>query len=480
MAMTSRLITGATIIDGVLARPIEGQSIWIEGTRIKALGRRDEVGAPASVEVIDARGKWVIPGLMNANVHLLGDMRLEHLVRYMDRYEDLIAEAAQVALKNGLTTVFDTYGPRRFLMNVRDRAAAGELPGSRFFCAGNIIGFDGPCSHDFYPKAMEVASTGVAKRLNAILVENVGRHLMWLTPEQVSQEVRCYIEKGIDFVKYASNEHFGNSSGAFLQFSPRVQELIVEEAHRAGTTAQAHTMSVEGLRLAVEAGCDLIQHANHTGPALIPETTLELMARRKVGTVVFPQTQKRLDFLTSNENYRTPSMWRAADTNVRNLMRCGAPILLANDGTIPPQEALVDPSFIKNWGGPWEGNLYSLADGHFTWFEAMEEKGYPPMEMLKAATRNIAIAYRKDCDLGTLEPGKLADLLILDRDPLQAARNYRAINLIMKDGVPVERDALPLSAVLTKPMDPPVLEEASYVSFSGGNKFPMCPMCLTE
>lgn len=219
----SLVISGATIIDGVASHPIEGQSIWIEGRRIKAVGRRDEIGIPQGAEVIDARGQYVIPGLMDANVHLLCDVRLENLARHMDRYEDLIAEAAQVALKSGLTTVFDTWGPRRFLMAVRDRINAGKTAGSRFFCAGNIVGFDGPFSQDFKSKAPEIASAALCRRINSIWVENVGRHLMWLTPDQLAKEVRAYVGKGIDFIKYASNEHCWASAGAFLAFSPEAQ-----------------------------------------------------------------------------------------------------------------------------------------------------------------------------------------------------------------------------------------------------------------
>ena len=140
----SLLVAGATLIDGIAAHPIEGQEIWIEEGRIKAIGKASELAVPRSAQVIDASGKYVIPGLMNANVHLLMDIRLEILARHLGQYEELIAEAAQIALKNGLTTVFDTYGPRRFLMAARDRIDAGEIPGSRIFCAGNIIGFDGP------------------------------------------------------------------------------------------------------------------------------------------------------------------------------------------------------------------------------------------------------------------------------------------------------------------------------------------------
>jgi imidazolonepropionase-like amidohydrolase len=473
----SLLIAGATLIDGVAEQPLQDRSIWIDGGRIKAIGGRDELGVPPTVQVIDARGKYAIPGLMNANVHLFMAINLEGIARYLDRYEEVIAESAQVALKHGLTTVFDTWGPRRALMAVRDRINAGAIPGSRVFCAGNIIGLDGPFSLDFFPKALEVATAAFAKRINAIWVENVGRHLMWLTPEQVAKEVRAYIGRGIDFIKYASNDHF---PGAFLAFSPRQQAAVVEAAHRAGLTAQAHSMSVEGLRIAIEAGCDLVTHCNITGPVPIPDTTLELFAQRKTGAVIFPFMKRGLDWIMANVSEAERTMWQASDTNARNLIRSGAPLLLANDGGIVMPEWSTDPQWGKTWvTAPSEDNLATLATGHFVWFKAMEEKGCPPMEMLRAATRNIAVAYGKDQDLGTIQPGKIADMLILDKNPLQAAEHYRSIHSVIKDGTVVDRDALPLNPILTRPMEPPTDAEASYVPFLVSSaKFPMCPMCM--
>ena len=372
---------------------------------------------PSQARRLAASGKYIIPGLMNANVHLLADIRLEVLARYMGRYEELIAEAAQVALSGGLTTVFDTGGPRRFLMGVRDRINAGQIVGSRIFCAGWIVGFDGPFSAEFSGKGADVATLNLKKRINAIWVENIGRHLMWRTPEQVAEEVRRYISKGIDFIKYASNEHWPASAGAFLAFSRETQQAIVEEAHRAGITAQAHTMSVEGLRIAVEAGSDLIQHANFTGPVPIPETTLALMAKRKTGAVVFPWTKRAFDWVME----KSPDMMRtalhASDINARNFIKSGAMLLMANDGYLVSPDSAADPSYSKTWAGTPEDSLPQLGTGHFAWFKAMEEKGCPAMEMLKAATRNIAVAYGKDKDLGTLEPGKIADMLILEEPP---------------------------------------------------------------
>ncbi len=477
------LIAGGTLIDGVADKPIEGRSILIDGRRITAIGRRDELRIPQGTRSIDARGKYVIPGLMNANVHLFGPLSLERLARHLDHYEDIIAEAAQVALKNGLTTVFDTCGPRRFLMAARDRIDAGEIPGSRIFCAGNIVGFDGPFSPDFLAKASEMASAALVRRVNSIWVENVGRHLMWMTPEQVAREVRTYTGKGIDFIKYASNEHGWESAGAFLQFSAAVQRAIVDEAHRAGVTAQAHCMSIEGLRLALEAGCDLITHCNYTGPKAIPEATLELFVKRKTGAVIFAWTQRRLEwfFQTSDKagvaaTELAHTMYGSGDVNARNLIRAGAPLLLGNDAAVFAPEVATDPAW-----GPWAGVdvdfFMGLEQGHFFWFKAMEEKGCAPMEMLRAATRNIAVAYGKGGDLGTLEKGKIADLLVLNKNPLQSAENYRGIHAIVKDGTAVDRESLPVNPILTRPLDPPAAEEASYVPFFTSGRYPTCRAC---
>jgi cytosine/adenosine deaminase-related metal-dependent hydrolase len=154
-------------------------------------------------------------------------------------------------------------------------------------------------------------------------------------------------------------------------------------------------------------------------------------------------------------------------------------LLLANDGCIFAPEIATDPLWGNSIVGiPEEYNLASLATGHFAWFRAMEQKGCSPMEMLRAATYNIAVAYGKERDLGSIEIGKIADLLILDRNPLDAAENYRSISTVIKDGVEVDRDALPRNPVLTKPMAPLCEEAERYIPFIRTRKFPLCPMCM--
>jgi len=471
----SLLISGATIIDGVSDAPLAGHSIWIEGRRIKAITRGAEVERVSGARTINAHGKYIIPGLMDANVHLMGDVRLENVVRYEGRYEDLILEAAQIALKSGLTTVFDTFGPRQPLISVRDKINSGEVPGSRIFCAGNIIGLDGVISRDFNARALDVASGALIERLNGIWASNVGPALSWMTPEQVAREVRAYIAKGIDFVKYASSEHRWGDPTTFLVFSAQSQAAIVNAAHEAGITAQAHATSVESLRVAVEAGCDLIQHCNITGPVPIPDSTLELIAQRGTGAVVFPFTRRRFDWILEKCPVDRP-YFSTSDTNCRNLIQAGARVLLATDAFVMSSEFLTDPVLTQYWSAPGEDNLAELGQGHFHWLKAMEEKGFPPMELLRAATRNIARAYGKDADLGTLQPGKLADLLILEKNPLESADNYRSIDTIIRDGAVVDRTPLPLNPLLTLPAAAASAETLAYRAqrHLGNSRHPCC------
>jgi hypothetical protein len=239
---------------------------------------------------------------------------------------------------------------------------------------------------------------------------------------------------------------------------------------------------VEGLRIAVAAGCDLITHANITGPTPIPQSTFELFVKKQTGAVIFPWTQRRLDWFFKTQagafgsNELAQTMYHAADINARNFIRSGAMLMLANDAGVFAPEVANDPAL-----GAWADvdNYLNLAEGHFFWFKAMEEKECPPMQMLRAATRNIAVAYKMDKDLGTLEAGKIADLLILNKNPLESSENYRSIDTIIKDGAIVDREALPTRPILTKPVAPPVEEEASYKPFlTSGARLPMCPACM--
>jgi len=197
------VVTGATIIDGNGGTPIRDGVIVINDKLIAAVGPRSAVSVPAGAHEIRVNGKYVLPGLMDANVHLIHWMNWDHiefLARYENQLEPLIEEAAQTSLKYGVTTVFDSMGPLRSLMRVRDRINRGEVIGSRMYVAGNIVGFRAVFDID----SIRSASVPFQERYNKMFEENMGPDLAWMTPEQVREETRKYIALGIDFLKYGA------------------------------------------------------------------------------------------------------------------------------------------------------------------------------------------------------------------------------------------------------------------------------------
>jgi imidazolonepropionase-like amidohydrolase/ketosteroid isomerase-like protein len=450
------VITGGTLIDGTGAAPLKDAVVVVEGTKITGVGPRGAVRVPTNAREINAAGKFVIPGLMDANVHLVLNMTIEFHARYEERYEDLIEEAAQVALRNGVTTVFDSWGPLQPLLNVRDRIRRGEVVGSRMFVAGNIVGLSGPLGRDFNPLAETIATKALVQRVNHIYEENVGPALLWRTPDEIRTEIRKYIARGIDFLKYAASGHGSTRARSsthddFLMFSPEAQRAIVDECHRAGISVQTHAMTVESLRQAIEAGVDMGQHIEYTGDEAIPDATIQMMLDRKMYAAVQAETARRrqLNIENAGDDTVAAADFRMRHENILRLMKAGVPLLLATDG------GLRDPDGVASQNPKARiDQLSELHDGEFVWFQAMRENGMKPMDEIVAATRNIAAAYHKLDLLGTIEKGKTADLVVLDADPLEDIDNIRRISLVMKDGRVVDRASLPLKKVLGLPRDP--------------------------
>jgi imidazolonepropionase-like amidohydrolase len=441
-------LVGATVIDGTGAKPIKNGVILIRDGRIAAVGASGSVVVPAGIRTVDSAGKYVIPGLMDANVHLFLDAEPENVLKYEGHYEDLIIEAAQIALKNGVTTVFDTWGPRAALVNARNQINSGAAVGSRIYLAGNIIGFTGPLSSDFFPDAQKVFSENVVNRIDKYWEQGVGGELLWMTPDEVRAKVRAYIENGnLDFIKYGSSGHVNEQ---FIAFSLETQRAIVEEAHRAGITAQAHSTSVESLKMEIEAGVDIMQHCDVTGPEPIPAATLKVIIDRKLPCSAMVVTNKQLDW-TKSHNFRPgySDESKTRDLNDRNLIKMGATLLLTTDAGLFGPDSASSPLL-----GPYLKDVPDLPtrlqDADYLWLQAVSERGLSPMDALQAATRNIAVAYGKAKEIGTLEPGKRADLVVLNADPLEDPRNYRNIQLVVKDGIAIDRDKLPIKRYLSE------------------------------
>lgn len=439
-------ITGATVIDGTGADPIKNAVVLISEGRITAVGKRSSVSIPDAAKRYAAKGKYIIPGLMDANLHLANLVGMDSLIKYEGRYEDIITEAAQITLKTGQTTVFDTWGPRAPLASVRDQINKGETQGSRFFLAGNIIGFGGPLSSTLNAAGAQFVSSDFVKRTNQLWEENTGRQLISMGPEEVRRELRRYIATGVDFLKYAGSGYAGDI-GQFITFSSRVQKVIVDEAHAAGLVVQAHVLSEESLNLVIDAGVDIVTHCGvNRVDRPISDGILKKMVMRGTACSILPITQRRLDALIAlSPASETTKQFKIAKQNHRRLIQAGVPLLLSTDGSV------FDPKWAENVQVEFDP-LFKLGEGHFNGLVALQEIGMAPMEILKSVTSNTAKAYKKDQDIGTLEVGKFADMVILDKNPLKDAKHYRRIHAVIKEGVMVDIDSLPTAPVFSAPV----------------------------
>ncbi|MCC6930999.1 MAG: amidohydrolase family protein [Gemmatimonadaceae bacterium] len=438
-------ITGATVIDATGRAPIADGTVLIRDGRIAAVGAAAQVSIPAGATRIDGRGKYVIPGLMDANLHLYLNADLESLIRYEDRYHEIVLEGAQIALKAGMTTVFDTWGPRAAIARARDMINAGQAPGSRIYFAGNIIGFSGPLGPDFFGAAAATVTKQFARQVNSTWEEGTGRELMWMPPDTLRAAIRRYLTTGVDFLKFGGSGHVEMS---FVSFSERQQRAIVEEGHKAGKVVQAHVTSPESIDMAVDAGVDILTHGDISGSAFtIPQETLDKIAQRGTYVSSLAITARSLDALrTSAPNgVLTPYMVLASQ-NVHQMVKRGVKLLVSTDaGVEDPVRLAESPTLAADTIDA----RVKLGEGHFNALLAFEEAGMAPMEILRSATANVATAYRLDRDIGTLEAGKIADLVILDADPLASARNYRRIAAVIKDGRVVDLARLPEKPIVS-------------------------------
>jgi imidazolonepropionase-like amidohydrolase len=378
---------------------------------------------------------------MDANLHLYLNGDLESLIKYEDRYHEVALEGAQIALRTGMTTVFDTWGPRAALIKARDMIASGQAPGSRIYLAGNIIGFSGPLAPDFRAASAAYVSKAFAKRVNETWEQGTGRDLLWMPPDTLRAAIRAYTTRGVDFLKYGASGHVAMN---FVAFSERAQKVIVEEGHRAGITVQAHVTSPESIDMAVEAGVDILTHGDISGPRFpIPPETIQKMVERGVSASVLAITSRQLEALQkhSPNGVLTPYM-KVSAQNIRNMVKAGVRLLVSTDAGVQNPVLLAESATLAS---DTIDARVKLGEGHFNALVALEEAGMAPMEILKSATSNIAKAYKVDRELGTLEAGKIADLVILDANPLDGARNYRKINAVIKDGKVVDLARLPVA-----------------------------------
>ncbi|MDX1396838.1 MAG: amidohydrolase family protein, partial [Gemmatimonadota bacterium] len=469
-------IVGATVIDGTGGAPIPNATVVIEGGRIAAVGPSADTPVPDGAEVIDGSGRWMTPGFVDTNVHISlygggAKDRKETSVHYRLAGEALTLEAAQMHLKFGVTHLRDSYGALPELKTVRDAIASGREVGPRLQVAGNIVGWGGPYSITF-ALIPEGDLSLYEQQFSDHIAQGAGEELMDMYPEELRVAIREYLDRGVDFLKYGGTSHW--SFPTLIGFSPAAQRVIVEETHARGLVAETHSTNPEGLRLSVEAGIDLIQHPEVlagreisdelvtqirergivcsmlvntiTGPAW--ERHLETRAAAEAGlssedpgwgALRRPVEREKTSFELRRERNELGHGTEMRRRNAEKLIRGGCTVTVGTDNY-----AGVAPEFARSpkpiWQEPGVGTLLAI--------EGLVELGMTPSEAIVAATRNGAIAAGALDEFGTIEPGKQADLLLLDADPLADISNIRRQSLVMARGEVVDVEMLPTEPVM--------------------------------
>ncbi len=468
-------IVGGTVIDGNGGAPIADAVVLIDGARITAVGPRSAVPIPSDARQIDARGRWIVPGLIDTNVHLSlyggQNDRYETMAKYQPRQDDIVLEAAQIDLSYGVTTVRDSYGALVPLTRARDRIARGEQPGARILAAGNILGWSGPYSFSFSRVMGQL--TLFQEQMNDFIAQGGGEELMGMTPEELRRAIDAYLDKGPDFLKFGGTSHF--SEPTFIGFSADAQKVIVDQAHARNRAAETHSTSIEGLRLSIAAGIDGIQHPELLDGRAIPDDLVKIIVDRGLNCSMLASTitgpawkrhlknkeevvRKRAEGKAEGDKAgRTPAREQTTSERRKEAADEGADLEMrrANAQKLIRAGCRVTPGTDSYWAAAPEFTRTPKPPeqdhgiGTIMAIEGLVELGMSPSQAIVAATRNGAVAARGAKEFGTIEPGKLADLVLLTADPLADIGNLRKIGAVIKGGQLVDRARLPQSRVLS-------------------------------
>ncbi len=466
-------IVGATIIDGNGGPPLLDGTILIEGERISAVGPRSSVGVPDGTRVIDGAGKYVTPGFIDTNVHMslaFGRSWTDTNARYWPQHDALVLQGVQQQLKYGITTIRDSYGALLPMKRVKEAIERGEVLGPRMYVAGNIVGWGGPYSETF-SGIPESELSLFEEQLNDSITLGSGEEWIHMTPENLRTAVNEYLDFGPDFIKYGGTHH--RSSPSPIMFSPRAQRVIIEETHKRGLVVETHATSLEGLRLTIEAGLDLIQHPEVVGYRDITDELVKMIVDRGVVCSLLPNRwtgeewqlhlkQKREDLEEQAKPFRRAIPKTSAEIrreqeegdqspkdsyrrNAEKLIREGCIVSVGTDNLLWGLRAGGAPEFqrerdpVQHHQEPGIGTIIGI--------EGLVELGMTASEAIVAATKNGAIASKALDEYGTLEVGKMADLLILRADPLADITNIRSLELVIREGQIIDPDILPTNPV---------------------------------
>ena len=387
-------LVGATLVDATGAPAVPNATVVVQNGRIVAVGPSASTLVPQGARRVDVAGKTIVPGLWDNHAHL-------HQIEWIPTY-----------FAAGVTSVRDMGSEWPLLVAMRNAIRSGKISGPNLYFAGLI---DGPGPQGF-------------------------GEFSAATPDEGRAIVRRYHQMGFEMIKI------------YLALAPDVTAAICDEAHKQGMTCTGHVPTSMDLHAAIDSGMDQIAHFPVRGD-LTSDSGKKQLAHFVAKKTIFdptaswgeiggksaqepmqniqpvmqhlpsPLLQNRIAGLGQSPTDTATSHARLARTlaNLKAAHDAGVPLITGTDEGIP---------------------AYSV----YREMELYAKAGFTNMEVLQAATSVAARAMRVDADVGTIEKGKRADLLVLDANPLDDISNIRTVRFVMKDGKMFESAALWIAA----------------------------------
>ena len=397
-------VRAARLIDGRGDRAMGPAVVVIEEGRIVAVG--PALAIPAGARVIDLGVATLLPGLIDAHDHLTGvpeNLGYKGLGVSVAREALYGAANAARTLRAGFTAVRNVGAAGYSDVALRDAIAAGEIPGPRLLVSGPPLGITGGhCDNNLLPSEFHYREGGVADG-----------------PWEARAKVREVVKYGADLIKICASGGVlskGDQPGT-PQYTPEEMKELVLEAHRLGRKVAAHAHGTQSIKEAILAGVDSIEHAS-----LIDEEGIRLARERGTFLVMdiynddfILQQGERVGMLPESIE-KEKLIGRLQRENFQKAVKGGARMAFGTDGGVYPH------------------------GDNAKQFAYMVRFGMTPMQAIQAATANAAELLGWKDRVGTIEPGKYADLIAVAGDPLADIRALERVGFVMKGGEVVKNE----------------------------------------
>ncbi len=417
------LIENVTLIDGTGRPPVAGASILIDEDRISQVSR-GSISAPDKTRRIDGTGKYLIPGLMDLHIHLQGavDLGPEGFSLSEDKSKGI--RALHSYIYSGVTSVYDAGNVPDYILGLRDQERNGKLVSPRIFATGAIVTYPG--SHGSNEWGTQVDS--------------------W--PEAIPA-LDAHIERGPDILKLTFEERGWGARPMIPILPVDLMQRIIHYYNDRGIRTTAHTSSEYRARQAIFAGIDTLAHPIIQGP--VSDDFARLMGAKKIPMVTTLTIGENYSRLAEHPEYLDEPLYQAtltADeieilkTEKRKEYQERKWTWWMKIMTTIAQENLYK---INEAGGILvAGTDQTTGPALHRELELMADAGIPPADIIRIATLNGAVFLGKERELGSIEEGKIADLVLLAADPTKDISNAKKIVQVIKGGKLIDRSKLNL------------------------------------